>query len=362
MQAEHIDLQTFKRDTSFYGSLDLWATVKNFDLQSIRARYLKSKQNKNSKTGSVERRAPAEGGIVSFSIHHGKLHSYEVLAKMKEPRGIACYKDKLAYSSENEVYIITQNKKECLKDPWFSYIHTVDFSKDGKQLLVSSSGFDLLLEYDLGSMERISEWWAWEHGFSQGTDPETGEKVTLSRVPMADKKDVRVISDPAKDVLPTAMRAAFINSAEYDRSEADTIIATFFHDGAIYSIDKKTGRAEVVIQDLKNPHGGMRISNGYMGTSTRSGHVVVKDGYSEKRYAFQALPDKPVALEGEEWIQNSKYLDNGCIISIDSNRTCFVIFDPENKLIDMIPYPDNLAVQDLLICSQEQSIAWKKLF
>ncbi len=360
MRIESIELSSFERETSFYGELQILSTVKNFDLQAIRDRYLKSKNNKNSLTGSIERRPPALGGLVSFSLKAGKLFSFETLTEMKEPRGIASHNGTLAFSSENEVFILTNGVIKKLTDPWFSYIHTVDFSADGKRLLVSSSGFDVLLEYDLKTLTRCSEWWAWENGFDEGKDPKTGNSVRLSRVPMIGINNLRLIQDPEKDVLPTAMRAAFINSAEYDRVKEGFLIATFFHKGAIYSIETITGQAKEIINDLKNPHGGMHLPGRYLATSTRSGHVVVQEKHLETRYSFRELDAKPVGLEGEEWLQNSKVLSDGSIITIDSNRTSFVIFHPEKKVYDLIPYPDNIAVQDMLICRKDHAERWKK--
>ena len=92
------------------------------------------------------------------------------------------------------------------------------------------------------TLTRSSEWWAWEHGFDKGIDPVTGETVILSRFPIADKENVRLIADPEEDSLPTAMRAAFINSVEYDRLNEKQYIATFFHEGAVFSIDSQSGK------------------------------------------------------------------------------------------------------------------------
>ena len=46
-----------------------------------------------------------------------------------------------------------------------------------------------------------------------------------------------------------------------------------------------------------------------------------------------------------EWLQNSKI--NDFIVTIDSDRTSFVIFH-RKQLYDIIPYNDNWAVQDLV--------------
>ncbi len=353
MYRKHIDLNLFTRDSEFYGRLHLIATIKNFDLQAIRARYLKSKENKNSRTGSVERRAPSQGGILSFQLGNGAIQEQRTLLELREPRGIAAHGKMLAFSSENKIYLLRDGKASLIGDPWFSYIHTVDFDSRGEHLLVSSSGFDVILEYGLNDLERSSEWWAWEHGFDQGVDPLTGEKVTLSRKPIEGMADVRVISDPLKDSLPTAMRAAFINSVEYDRSGEDYLIATFFHEGKVFRIDRKTGLAEAIISDLKNPHGGSAWNGASVVTSTRTGEVILKKGDTEYAYSFSNIPGKPKELGSEEWLQNSKMLTDGNILSIDSNRCSWVIFNPDKGLIDIIPYPNNLAVQDLVMVADK---------
>ena len=85
-------------------------------------------------------------------------------------------------SSENRVYILSANAIDTLDHEWFSYIHTVDFSPlDPSKLLVSSSGFDSLFEFNIKSKEKTFEWFAWENGFDKGVDPDTGESVYLTR-------------------------------------------------------------------------------------------------------------------------------------------------------------------------------------
>ena len=94
---KRIDISKFQRDSSFYGQVDLLLTVKSFDLQAIRKRYLETKKNKRS--GSTQRRKPALGGVVSLSLNKGKLFNDEVLSQLKEPRGIDFLNNKLARSN-----------------------------------------------------------------------------------------------------------------------------------------------------------------------------------------------------------------------------------------------------------------------
>ena len=127
------------------------------------------------------RRTPDFGGVVSLSLIKGKLFNDELLSKLKEPRGIDFLNNKLAVSSEEKVFIIT-DKVQVLENDYFSYIHTVSFCPfDDNRLMVSSSGFDCIFEYDLKESNLIWEWFAWENGFDRGKDPTTHSDVLLTR-------------------------------------------------------------------------------------------------------------------------------------------------------------------------------------
>ena len=349
---DRIDLSKFTFSNSFYDELELVLTVKNFNLQEIRERYLKSKkQGVTGKTGSVERRKPSNGGIVRLKLKAGKVLDYKVIKELKEPRGIVHKNGIIAFSAENEVYIVRENKIEVIKNKWFSYIHTLDFNEDASRILISSSGFDCIFEYDIDTLEKTYEWFAWENGFNIGHDPKTGNDILLSREPVKTALKNVVITDPNKQVLPTAMRAAFINSVVYDAADYSKMLATFFHEGKVYSIDMKSGKSTTVISNMRNPHGGMRIEDGtYMATSTGTGEVVSINNMVETRFLFKELSGKPKELGDMEWLQNSKVIESN-IITIDSNRTSFVIFNAEKKLIDTIAYDANLAIQDMVECT-----------
>ena len=68
---KRIDISKFQRDSSFYDQIDLLLTVKSFDLQAIRKRYLESKKINALEVLSVENQAL--GGVVSLSLNKGKL-------------------------------------------------------------------------------------------------------------------------------------------------------------------------------------------------------------------------------------------------------------------------------------------------
>lgn len=364
MNANKIDISTFKRDHGFYGEIELLLTIKSFDLQAIRARYVASKNNKSGKAGSVERRAISLGGIAKVQMKNGKMVQESVLKEMKEPRGISFNNGRLAIAAENVVYLIIDGSIKKIENPWFSYIHTIDFNPfDSNKIIIASSGLDCIFEYNIDTLECCYEWFAWENGFCESYDAKTDQMITITRNKSVAKanelngKPTLLIENPKEQTLPTAQRAAFINTVTYDKANPNHFLATYFHEGAIFSINMLTGKASKVLSNLKTPHGGRNHKQDFMATSTGTGEIVFGPDNNSNRYLFNQLEGKPEELGEMEWVQNAINLDN-IIIAIDSNRTSFVIFDIDRKLYDMIPYNNDWAVQDLVetIAINEQTI------
>jgi hypothetical protein len=351
------DLNKFKTNNRFYKTLKLVITIKSFDLQAIRKRYLKSKL---SRTGSTTRRKSSLGGIAEITIKNGQIKKCKLLAKLPEPRGIDNIKNTIVFSSENKVYLLCKNKLKIISNPWFSYIHTVDINKTLKdRFVVSSSGFDCFFEY-LMSGKQIFEWFAWENGFDKGLDNKKIIHLTrnkrLANKYKAKKRNYIYISDPKYQKIPTAKRAAFINSVVYD--DNNKFLATLFHDGSVYQIDKSRTKNKI-LSNLKNPHGGLKANDFYMATSTADGEIVTNN--FNIKYTFKNIPGKPSYLKNFEWIQNTKFI-NGYYISIDSNRNAIFVIDPSNKLISKIPFNINWAIQDLsesFLTKKQKSIIQK---
>jgi hypothetical protein len=299
METRIIDISNFKHDKTFYDKFELLISIKSFDLLAIRKRYLESKKNKNKRTGSIERRAVTEGGIAKLTIENGQIKNCIILNSFAEPRGIDYHQGIISFSSENKVYIIRDNKCYCITDPWFSYIHTCKINPfDNNKVLVSSSGYDCIMEYDYISNTKTFEWFAWENGFEYGIDPESGDKIYLSRLKekAAEYKNKGLnymLIDASKDsFLPTSKRAAFINSVVYNPKDNNQIIATFFHEGAVYGIDRISGKTTAILDGLLNPHGGMIKDNNTIATSTKSGEVFIKTADILFRYQFKKIPGK----------------------------------------------------------------------
>lgn len=346
-----IDLSSFERVA--LPEITLLVSIKSFDLQAIRERYLAARLQKG-KVGSVERRPVAKGGVARLVIQGDQIFSEQMLHELKEPRAIAEKDGVIAIGAENSVYVFQGDQKFTLESPWFSYIHTLDFHPLNPDLiLISSSGFDCFFEYNWKTGECIRSWFAWENGWNKGFDKKSKQDVWLTRIPEQAQewskagKIVKCITDPLNQVLPTAERAAFINSALYHKDNGDVIYVTLFHEGAVYKIDWRTGEKKQVFNQLVSPHGG-QIRNGQeMVTNTAGGEIQLKSGGLLK-FSFHNLPEKDSRLGSLEWLQNTARLQNGYFVTIDSNRTAFVFFHPGKRTYQIVPYNKDWAVQDIL--------------
>ena len=107
----------------------------------------------------------------------------------------------MALATAKSVQLINMDTGEARSchNPWLNQGHTVEFSPDGKKLLVGSSGFDAVFEFDTESGEVVWEWFAWDQGFDRS---KLGHYVvrsaTRSRMLAAMGHEVLLINDPAK--------------------------------------------------------------------------------------------------------------------------------------------------------------------
>jgi len=348
------DIAEFETDKSVFDRFELFIAVKSFDLQAIRKRYLASR--KRSITGSVERRQPAQGGLVKMIIENGKIIESAIIARLTEPRGIDFQNNISAVSSENKIFVFNQlsNKPVIIENDWLSYIHTVRFNRDSSNILVSSSGLDSIFEFEIKTGKKLWEWFAWENGFNRGENPESGEKHILTRFPLEQalykNEKVILINDPKNQILPTALRAAFINSAEYVSS--DSIFATLFHHGLVIQISKKYVEYKIIFDQLSKPHGGMIFGKNQIVTDTGGGRVIIKNNKEIAEYHFHNLPGKPAEVSSLEWLQFSR-TDANTIITIDSNRSELIFVDTKYQKRMHVPFNSNWALQEFQIVKND---------
>ena len=217
---------------------------------------------------------------------------------------------------------------------------------------MSSSGFDALFEYHYPTGKKVWEWFAWEHGINKAHGP-NGEDVFLTRKAdnfaqlQQEGKKALLIENPTVDHLPTAQRAAFINTASYDPD--GNILATLFHEGSVRKIKRESGESQILLHGLKNPHGGFYIDdNRIMATNTGKGQLWIADSEELIKYMGRDLEGRAPEMLGADWWQNAIPWNKFYIV-IDSNRNALLLLDPEHRNYDLLHYDANWAVQDVIL-------------
>ena len=123
--------------------------------------------------GRVAARPYVLGIVAAFSLDNDRFDWSLVESKwvfsVVEPYGVDTRGNKIALATASSVRLIDINsgKERGCQNPWLNQGHTVEFSADGKKLLVGSSGFDAVFEFDTVSGKVIWEWFAWDHGFER---------------------------------------------------------------------------------------------------------------------------------------------------------------------------------------------------
>ncbi len=99
------------------------------------------------------------GVVAAFSLAYERFEVTLAEAKWAysviEPYGIDASRNKVALATAKSVQLINMDTgavRDC-QSPWLNQGHTVEFSPDGKKLLVGSSGFDAVFEFDTTSGE-----------------------------------------------------------------------------------------------------------------------------------------------------------------------------------------------------------------
>lgn len=206
--------------------------------------------------------------------------------------------------------------KGKIKNNLFNDLHSMDRYRD-QLLLISSTGTDSLIEYDLRTGKKTWDWLASENGFDYSP---TGEKVLIDR-------------EKNYNGCPTSTpkHSTHINGAIYFSKKK--ILATLFHQGQLILIDKKTKRHKVVLSGLKCPHHIRKTHSGYVISDTRNDQVLIMD----KKFKV-----KKSIKNGFNWLQDSIELRNGSLLVIDSNnyRICRVLVS-NGQIVDQLDFSKN---------------------
>lgn len=270
-----------------------------------------------------------------------------------EPYGVDASQNKMALATAQSVQLINLDTGEAslCHDPWLNQGHTVEFSPDGKKLLVGSSGFDAVFEFDTESGEVVWQWFAWDHGFDRS---KLGHYVVRSEARRealaAMGHEVLLVDDPEKYPfgIPTRQKPAHLNSACYDSD--GKILVTLFHQGAGYVIDRHTGEAQEIISGLSNPHKlSMRKCGGYFISDTKGGKLIFLDEKHRPEYevALAGTPGITRSPQLSEFLQNTTELREDLFACIDIHRSSLWLIDVKRRRYRCIKFPVEWSVHDV---------------
>jgi len=306
------------------------------------------------------------GIVAAFPLAHDRFDW--TLAESKwafsvvEPYGVDTWGNKMALATANSVRLIDMYTGEArfCQNPWLNQAHTVEFSADGKKLLVGSSGFDAVFEFDTASGEVVWEWFAWDHSFDRS---KLGHYVVRSaatcRTLAAMGHEVLLVNDPAKYEfgIATRQKPAHLNSACYDSD--GKILVTLFHQGAGYVVDRNTGEAQEVISGLTNPHKlSRRKRGGYFISDTKRGKLIFLDEKYRPRYeiALAGTPGVARSPQLSEFLQNTTELREDLFACIDIHRSSLWLIDVKRRTYRGIKFPIEWSVHDVGSLERKQGL------
>lgn len=355
MQIESV--ADFRLAPDAFAPVEAFLVVKSQDQLERRRRLIESV--KGGRIGRFAERPVSEGLVVRARIEPGiaiDRGSAEQVWTFREPRGLILGEDGGMLVSEIDRVIALDAAGRELRDyraPGFGFLHAIVPSRDGRRILVVSTGYDLLAELDLASGAVVWDWLTWEHGFNPNLDG-----VYLARDPARHAAflerglPARLIdfSEPSTHGLMTTARTNHPNSASYGRTSDDVILATHGHNGDLIEIDRVSGEFTYRLRDIgMMPHGIMPHGDGWMVTSTMKGECWFLDERFAviRKLVFATLPGKPPELGANEWLQSVHPLGDGVFAGLDANRG-LVLVDLARRCYTVIPVDPDWCVHLLV--------------
>lgn len=321
-------------------------------------RQIKRMKRPNPEVFGREAARPYVLGIVAgFSLAHDRfdwtLGESKWAFSVVEPFGVDARGNKMALATADSVRLIDIDTGEgrLCQNPWLNQAHTVEFSADGRKLLVGSAGFDAVFEFDAASGEVVWQWFAWDHGFDRSKLGHYVVRLAARCTTLAAMgHEVLLVDDPEKYEfgVPSRQKPAHLNSACYDSD--GKILVTLFHQGAGYAVDRNTGEAQEVISGLSTPHKlSRRKRGGYFISDTRKGNLIFLDEKYCPKYeiALAGMPGVERAPELSEYLQNTTELREDLFACIDIHRSSLWLIDVKRRRYRGIKFPVEWSVHDV---------------
>lgn len=360
---EHLDIASFDYDESLAEERRVFVVVKGFGQLAIVKKIIERKGNKQfgltAVTNVTERQYST--GLIALTRLDGASFDESTLGihlECIEPYEIAVDGDLLAYTSGYRFGLFdlaTGSSKEFTSD-WMSYLHTIEFSPDGKHILVAATGLDTILEIDLDSSEVVWEWNAWDHGINHVTLTDSYLSRDRDQAKQLEEDhpnaEVRLIEDPLtlpREGLATHQSPMNMNGVHYGRD--GQILATGYHRPELFVIDRQ-GSHERHDLGLTNSHSFRPYGDGYMVADTGSGRLLLlDDGFAVASVVdLSNLPADPEKKDGfGEWMQTASPLgDKGLFAAVDALRDGVHLIDVARRRRRFISNPLEWTIQAVI--------------
>jgi hypothetical protein len=234
--------------------------------------------------GSREKPKEDQGGLLCILREDG---SVKASLDLPMPAGLAFTDDGILVASSYDIFHVSRDlatvDQQTISLPSFNLLHSLSRSQRG--YLVASTGLDVILELTRTG-EVLWDWWAVDHGFTQTP---TGEERYIDK--SVDYRGVK---------FGTLGQTTHVNSVA--ELPDGTILATFFHQGALVAIDRASGEVRTVLDGLDHPH-SVRILN--------ENYVTIADT-GRGRGLLVRLQDLKGTIEAEvpadtTWLQDCSY-------------------------------------------------------
>ena len=366
----HEDLATYTLDETVGTDLCVSVTIKGFNQLAIVRKIMERKGEKSlglTANDNASLRRYSTGKILLTDLARpcfddAMLGADSTSINCLEPYHVAVKDQYLAYTAgpEFKVMDLRLGQTHTFTNAWMSYLHTVDFSADGRRMLAMSTGLDTIQEIDLRSRRRCWEWNAWDHGFTyspriQSHFVRTQQQAAKLRA-TDPKINVTVIDDPTllpREGLPTQATPLNLNGVFYGRH--GQILATAYHRPELFVIERN-GDYRLINLDLRHPHSFLPITipghTGYMVSNTGAGQILLLDETFQvvRQINLATLPaDENKKHTFGEWLQTVSLLDaqRGLFAAVDALRSGIHLIDLPNRRQRFIPNPPQWTIQTL---------------
>jgi len=254
------------------------------------------------------------GKLVLLKLSKGNKCSELSYISIKTPMGICLSKDagSLFTGSDHWIYEIREGRViRELNNDLFNCIHGISLTPKNT-LLVASTGVDAILEIDPDRPRKnLWHWFAPENGF-----------------PISKNGEIRIIDYDEKlqgIEFSTPLHTTHLNSVL--QINEDKILVTFFHQGNLVEIDKRTNKTTILLSGLKNPHGIKSSNNEHLISDTKGNRAFILD----KDFKIQRQISSDF-----DWVQDTIFTQERDVIVADSNNGRLILWKRENNQLKKI--------------------------